>query len=530
VNPRNLTTLIFAATFSSLALALTVEQLTFFVSDDAYYYLNVARNLTHGAGSSFDGINPTNGYHPLWMLCLLPVYWLCGNFPGWALRVTLVTQVLILAGTLWLAWDLYRRYAGNIISILVGVAVVGTLFSPLQVMFNGLETDLVILLVVSIVYADAKWSFLGTEQPPARQAAFGLLLGLLMLARLDEALLVVGIAIWSLIRRQPTPFPARIGLLLRSYWLTMIVFAAVVAPYFVWNFAEFGHLTPISGTLKATFPHLIFRSEVLVAYAPYVALTLLAGMALLLMLKRPEAALPRPNLDLLTGLWIGCLMQVGWAVFFTSWGTFQWHFAAHIPTVCLILSFWAARVTPRSSRGLVAAVAVVSAVTVVAFNMFAYYDKGDYHQGAYAAAAWARLNTPPDTVFALRDAGVFGYFSDRRTINLDGLINSYEYQREVRDGRIMDFLRRRGVRFVADAYAPCTYSERHVWVRSYLPPRPPPDVAYGLTVVREAEAYRSEESRFRPLSLRRPMCFVVWPFDTVSFEIRGAASSKPVQQ
>jgi hypothetical protein len=530
VNPRNLTTLIFAATFSALALALTVEQLTFFVSDDAYYYLNVARNLTHGAGSSFDGINPTNGYHPLWMLCLLPVYWLCGNSPEWALRMTLVTQVLILAGILWLAWDLYRRYAGNIIPILVGVAVVGTLFSPLQVMFNGLETDLVILLVVSIVHADAKWTFLGTEQAPARQAAFGLLLGLLMLARLDEAFLVVGIAIWSLIRKQPNAFAARIGHLLRSYWLTVIVFAAVVAPYFVWNFSQFGHLTPISGTLKATFPHPVFRSQVLMAYAPYIGLTLLAGMALLPMLKRPGAALPRPHLDLLTGLWIGCLLQVGWAVFFTSWGTFQWHFAAHIPTICLILSFYAAWLMRAPSRQLVAVLAVVTAATVVAFNMFAYYDKGDYHDGAYAAAAWARSQTPPNTVFALRDAGVFGYFSDRRTINLDGLINSYEYQNEVRDGRLMDFLRRRGVKFVADAYAPCTYSERHVWVRSYLPPRPPTDVAYGLTVVREAEAYRSEESMFRPLSLRRPMCFVVWPFDSVSFEIRGAASRKPVQQ
>jgi hypothetical protein len=178
----------------------------------------------------------------------------------------------------------------------------------------------------------------------------------------------------------------------------------------------------------------------------------------------------------------------------------------------------------------VAAVAVVSAAAVVAFNTFAYYDKGDYHQGAYAAAAWARSKTPSDTVFALRDAGVFGYFSDRRTINLDGLMNSYEYQREVREGRLMDFLRRRGVKYVADAYAPCTYSERHVWVRSYLPPRPPAEVAYGLTVVRESEAYRSEESTFRPVSVHRPMCFVVWPFDTISFEIRGTASKKPVQQ
>ncbi|MEO6804093.1 MAG: hypothetical protein ABI197_12705, partial [Granulicella sp.] len=38
--------------------------------DDFYYYLKVATNLAHGAGSTFNGIVPTNGYHPLWLITL----------------------------------------------------------------------------------------------------------------------------------------------------------------------------------------------------------------------------------------------------------------------------------------------------------------------------------------------------------------------------------------------------------------------------------------------------------------------------
>ncbi|MGZ4726103.1 MAG: hypothetical protein ACXWB2_00140, partial [Acidimicrobiales bacterium] len=38
--------------------------------DDAFYYFGIARNVAHGHGSTFDGIDPTNGYHPLWMLVL----------------------------------------------------------------------------------------------------------------------------------------------------------------------------------------------------------------------------------------------------------------------------------------------------------------------------------------------------------------------------------------------------------------------------------------------------------------------------
>ena len=36
--------------------------------DDALYYLVPARNFSCGLGVSIDGLNLTNGYHPLWML------------------------------------------------------------------------------------------------------------------------------------------------------------------------------------------------------------------------------------------------------------------------------------------------------------------------------------------------------------------------------------------------------------------------------------------------------------------------------
>jgi hypothetical protein len=525
LNARNLTALLLLALCGAAIAILPLEQLTFFVSDDAYYYLNVARNITHGAGSSFDGINPSNGYHPLWMLCLLPVYGLFGDSPDAAFRMALLLQALLVSGTFWMAWDLYERHAPASSAVGVALAIAGSLYSPLQIMFNGLETDLVVFVLVLVVYADAGRSFLDGSKARSQQALFGALLGSLMLARLDGAFLLVGITIWCLARPQPRSMVARVEFLLRSFALTVVVFAAVVAPYFVWNYVLFGHLSPISGTLKATFPHMVFRTEVLTTYAPYVICTLLAGLALIPMHRRPDPALRGAHLHLLTGLWIGCLLQLVWAVCFTSWGTFQWHFAAHIPVTCLILSFYAARLFKRPAPAIEAFGAAALLIFVVAFNVFTYNNKGDYHESAFAAANWARSNTAPGTVFALRDAGIFGYFSERPTINLDGLINSYEYQQYVRDGRLMDFLNERKVEFVADTYSACEYTERHVWVRSYMPPRPPLSVAYGLTVTRDHEAFRSNASVFMPLTLHRPICFIVWPFDSVTYQVRDASIS-----
>ena len=39
-----------------------------------------------------------------------------------------------------------------------------------------------------------------------------------------------------------------------------------------------------------------------------------------------------------------------------------------------------------------------------------------------------RDNTPADTVIASWDAGVIGYFSDRPVVNLDGVVNSFEWE------------------------------------------------------------------------------------------------------
>ncbi|HID08358.1 MAG TPA: hypothetical protein EYP10_14555, partial [Armatimonadetes bacterium] len=45
-----------------------------FTPDDVFYYLKTAMNIAQGHGSTFDGVNRTNGYHPLWMLLLVPIY------------------------------------------------------------------------------------------------------------------------------------------------------------------------------------------------------------------------------------------------------------------------------------------------------------------------------------------------------------------------------------------------------------------------------------------------------------------------
>ena len=73
--------------------------------DDAYYYFQIGKELAHGHGSTFNGLDHTNGYHPLWqVICALPYLaidptWVSGYY---LIRVLLLLQLALWAATLWI--------------------------------------------------------------------------------------------------------------------------------------------------------------------------------------------------------------------------------------------------------------------------------------------------------------------------------------------------------------------------------------------------------------------------------------------
>src|SRR5678816_1847029 len=80
-----------------------------FTRDDAYYYFKVAQNISEGHGSTFDGINPTNGYHPLWMLICIPIFALARFDLILPLRILLLIMAGISAASSILIFRLLRK-------------------------------------------------------------------------------------------------------------------------------------------------------------------------------------------------------------------------------------------------------------------------------------------------------------------------------------------------------------------------------------------------------------------------------------
>ena len=67
-------------------------------TDDSYLSLSVARNLAHGRGMTADGVHVTNGFQPLYVLLMVPVYALVSS-DNLVLPVHVAGTMLAVAGT-----------------------------------------------------------------------------------------------------------------------------------------------------------------------------------------------------------------------------------------------------------------------------------------------------------------------------------------------------------------------------------------------------------------------------------------------
>jgi hypothetical protein len=91
---------------------------------------------------------------------------------------------------------------------------------------------------------------------------------------------------------------------------------------------------------------------------------------------------------------------------------------------------------------------LIAAVIVREQTRNSFLQNGGWHTPVYNAAVWAREHTAPEAIFAMSDCGHFAFFSLRRVINLDGLVNNLDFQRTLAGHRLNQYLRENRVDFL----------------------------------------------------------------------------------
>ncbi len=190
--------------------------LTTWVPDDAFYYLQPAWNAAAGLGFSFDGVEPTYGFQPLWALVLAAVSTL---LPG---KAALVPVALLLGGALHLLAGalLFRWFEQADLARGGVVAAAIWLLNPNVMMMqaSGMESGLVACLILATLLL---------LSAPTAGFALGVVLGLLVLARVSMlafVLLVAGGLLW---RRRPARTVLGVGGGLVLVCLPWLIYALV---------------------------------------------------------------------------------------------------------------------------------------------------------------------------------------------------------------------------------------------------------------------------------------------------------------
>lgn len=437
-----------------------------FTMDDSFYYLMIALNLAHGHGSSFDAVNATNGYHPLWLLVLTPIYALTGDDRVVNLRSVLTFQaVACVLPALLLLHRLVTSRGGRTSAALV--TGVGIIMLP-QRQLNALESGLVIVLGVALAWYASRHDVLTGETAPRERAAVGVLLGLLFLARTDAVFLIaswfaVGAVLQFRAAREGRGVARALGWMLP----TLVPVLVLTVPYLAWNIVTFGHLMPVSGALKTSLPHLTFSPR----FFGWVTRGLVAAIALgavvaFVRLGRAGAAASEapdeqggrtPRYAALAGtLALGALLHAAYTLFAMNWGVFMWHFAFYSVPFLFILTeeslrfekMIAGQPGPRRMFEVLAVVVLLIAPIEVLLKF--HPDESDsFTVAGYRAALWAREHLPKDARIGMKDAGAFGYFCERRVTNLDGLVNNFEYQAYLDRGALGQYVHDQGLQYIA---------------------------------------------------------------------------------
>lgn len=460
------------------------------VADDMFYYLQIARNVAAGQGATFDGLTVTNGFHPLYLLLLVPLFWLTGN-PHLPLIIGIWGLQLVTLATTPALYLLVFRATGK---RLAGLVAAGCWFlNPYsaKIAATGVEAPLAILFMVLAAERYLAWK----EYPPSsgsgRAAVWGMLLGLAVLARTDQLItttVIFGEAMVLVFLARRTARP------LHGFWVAPLAWLAVTAPWWLWNLAWFGTIRQSSGSAIYYTSHegvlrqaadpvmtslnemgrnlfLVFRDQGLVlAGVPSLALGLFFSSCLLscclwLYLRMPTARRPRIGVLKLGFFFVSAALL--WLVYpLVFWQIRAWYFLVTV-LAWAVLSGLAAAVLigclPAGFGRLGRAVFVIGPllIALVCFAATAHQLKRRplapwqtiYYGAAQLIDKYPEIE-PGETIGAF-NAGILGYYANRPVVNLDGVTNN-EILPVLKIRELDRYLENRGIRYLID-------HEEYIW-------------------------------------------------------------------
>ncbi len=447
--------------------------------DDAFYYFQIARNLAEGKFSTFDGgITRTNGYHPIWLLLVTPFHWVFDKEA--ALFAIKAFEIMLVAGGVALvaaAAQLARMPWYLMFAALPMLYHIPMLIAGMEAAAALFMLGLFILTACLFARSPTRWQW------PLAAIAFALPWVRLEYIAISLATTAALCLIeWSWQERAPS---ASLGERARSARsmkavVPFLAAGASILVYFAYNRLVFGGIVPVSGATKQMVSQRLWEQEGGYSFVQnfrdvlqipvfhdglLVALEVCAYLLLVWWFaRRSRSRQDWLLLAFLVGVFslaAGHLAKFAQTVLMihASLGPWSWYFVpAYLMTVlivpvrCYVAIYFIRRFIGSKSQhaanmlslGIVltgAAFLFIKADFTEPFQRFEAIsvstrtdDKwikavsyNEWTEAAYGGTQLMNRVLPEGSVVGAWEAGVVGYFSRFPVVNLDGLVNSYDY-------------------------------------------------------------------------------------------------------
>jgi hypothetical protein len=432
--------------------------------DDAYISLGLARSMAQGHGPLFCGVF-TNGFQTIYVFLMVPVYWLFPHDLFIPVHVALVLLAIFDTLALFLLLRLLERKGKTKLTLMLIAAFWALNLYRLQMAINGLETVIAMFFIVACfaLYLNI------TPTSESRRSCFflGLMLGLAMLARIDNAILafVIFIGLYVRLLREHIPLKARLE---KLAWLCAGGIL-VYLPWLAYSFHYTGQIFPESGkavrllSLDNVRHNPPFIKEALEVLFSSNLLIIVIAAALLffffLIAGRPAGdrlAELRARFEDYDVLLAFCLILTLAYVFY-AYG--YWAFFRYLYPVSLLLLLYMAEMidifvkkisNARQQALFVAAILglflLANILNPVYYRLF--IARTNRHSGYMKLGLWADANFAPGTVVGSGQSGALGYYAGNlKVINLDGVVNHESYL-ALRERHFMDYARKIGLQYI----------------------------------------------------------------------------------
>ncbi len=397
-----------------------------FPLDDPWIHLQFARNLRdYGAFSYYRGEMITAGStSPLYTFLLAAAFFVTRDelFMSWALGIGSFA-----AAALFFFLLLRRLVPGRPLLPLLGLALFVLEPRMLWAALSGMETPLYLAVVLA-----SFWLFL-----ERRLRTLAIVLGVCLWIR-PEAVILTGIlgalGLFDAFREarsaQPPASPA--GAMLRRYGVPLAILAAFAVGYAAFNLHLAGSLLPNTYAAKARYyaqgDGSAFLGQVLrfCAGGHYLPIALLGAAGTVVAARR--AARGGRSDALCLALW-PLLVVAAYQIklpFLYQQGRYL---MPVLPAILALAIVGLDALLELAGNRRAIAAGATAAVMLAAFASSSLAMVRTYRQECryisdrqVAAAWWMRDHLPPDAVVATHDVGAIAYYSERRVVDLVGLV------------------------------------------------------------------------------------------------------------